>query len=544
MDIKQIATSITNKVTNTAIKTQKYLLNDPIQDSAEFRRAKMGEAVDEIAAIKDENGNRVFSNDEMDKFKLAYLAGKIEVEPIKRFALKTELKMEDYTKLTSFHKDAKDPELYNKLDKKFDELKSKNINVLGFEQNKFLPTEQFSLRQFNNNSDARGINYVSYNSNTMKPVAKKTICMVDLKSENPKFKTNIKNLKDNSEHTSIMDENGYTLETTVIKKDKSGNVIRTEKMTPSNVKGIMDVEYQYPDGRKEIATKGSVDKKTGITTVKKDLKSADGTRTEYLYEDDPQGNRLVDCKITDKNGKVLMKNSQTFEVISENKFRSSNNNDTYDIIVNEKDLVVKDVRRELEAKIDFKKQFKGEKEELLNLLKKVPGNELFDTVDSISKLNGLPKDEVLKSGYMPYNKNVMIGDDLFVFLHELGHAKDSAIREKGLLTEDKKLFTDNKTIKKLWQEERARFNENATDIERDIISYFIKAKGHYQGEFGGLGELIAETNALTSSIPTETSERIGARTQLAQQHFPKTIAAIKDAMNYKNDLYAIEFYGT
>ena len=44
------------------------------------------------------------------------------------------------------------------------------------------------------------------------------------------------------------------------------------------------------------------------------MKSPDGTRTQYLYENDPQGNRIVDYKITDKNGKVLLNKSQTFEV--------------------------------------------------------------------------------------------------------------------------------------------------------------------------------------------------------------------------------------
>ena len=52
------------------------------------------------------------------------------------------------------------------------------------------------------------------------------------------------------------------------------------------------------------------------------MKSPDGTRTQYLYENDPQGNRIVDYKITDKNGKVLLNKSQTFEVINENKFIS------------------------------------------------------------------------------------------------------------------------------------------------------------------------------------------------------------------------------
>ena len=54
-----------------------------------------------------------------------------------------------------------------------------------------------------------------------------------------------------------------------------------------------------------------------------------------MYENDPEGNRIVDYKITDKNGKVLLNKSQTFEVIDENKFISSRNNDKYEINVTE-----------------------------------------------------------------------------------------------------------------------------------------------------------------------------------------------------------------
>ena len=47
------------------------------------------------------------------------------------------------------------------------------------------------------------------------------------------------------------------------------------------------------------------------------MKSADGTRTQFLLEKDKKGNSLIDYKITDKNGKILMSNSQTFEVIDD-----------------------------------------------------------------------------------------------------------------------------------------------------------------------------------------------------------------------------------
>ena len=33
------------------------------------------------------------------------------------------------------------------------------------------------------------------------------------------------------------------------------------------------------------------------------MRSSNGTRTEFLYEDDPNGNRIIDYKITKPDGK-------------------------------------------------------------------------------------------------------------------------------------------------------------------------------------------------------------------------------------------------
>ena len=43
---------------------------------------------------------------------------------------------------------------------------------------------------------------------------------------------------------------------------------------------------------------------------------------------------------------------------------------------------------------------------------------------------------------------------------------------------------------------------------------------------------------------TKDSECISLRTDYLQENFPKTIAEIKNAMRWKDDLDAIEYYGT
>ena len=115
-------------------------------------------------------------------------------------------------------------------------------------------------------------------------------------------------------------------------KDKDGKTIRKEYTDQSEVAGVLNIKPVCPDGTEKVLSSGTVDKKTGITSVKKDMTSLDGTRTQYLYEDDPQGNRISDYIITDKDGKTLLKNSQSFEVLSDNKFISAKNDKKYEII--------------------------------------------------------------------------------------------------------------------------------------------------------------------------------------------------------------------
>ena len=70
------------------------------------------------------------------------------------------------------------------------------------------------------------------------------------------------------------------------------------------------------------------------------------------------------------------------------------------------------------------------------------------------------------------------------------------------------------------------------DAQRNHIAYFIKQANHYDGKWGGLSEVIAETNALRDSYTTEMS--LAPRVQYLQQHYPRTIAYINGRLeNYK-----------
>ena len=331
------------------------------------------------------------------------------------------------------------------------------------------------------------------------------------------------------------DENGYPMVTHEVRviKDKNNKVVRTEYTSPSEIAGIFDIKYQYPNGKEEVVSSGKFDKKTGITSIKKNMVSLDGTRTDYLYENDENGNRISDYKITDKNGKVLLNKSATFEVVSPNKIISSNNDNKYEITLSDKSIDVKDLKhpeREV-VTLDIDKKIQGNKKAILASLKEMPGEELIKVAQSTKTLVGI--DSPLESYYSPADKSIHSSDQLFVVLHELGHARDmrdvnlnSTLKFKETI--GKAIFTDEK-LYKTFEEEKANFNKAFPDAQRDHIDYFINTLNHYGGEFGGLRETIAESNALLTT--PKTMELLAIRSQYLQQYFPKTIAHLSEALN-------------
>ena len=328
-----------------------------------------------------------------------------------------------------------------------------------------------------------------------------------------------------------IDKNGNERPTHEVRilKDKNGKVKRTEYTEPSEITGVMNVKYQYPDGRVEQVSSGTVDKKTGISTIKKNMVSASGTRTEYLFQDDPQGNRLSDYKITDKNGKVLLNNSETFEVVSSNKFITSKNDKKYEINAGVREVTVKDLSNP-ERVATFGRGIFGEQEEIIKVLKKMPGEELFKMKDNVKTLQGTT--DILKSYSIMDGDTQLIysGNDLFVILHELGHAVDmkDVDLKNPYYTKHNAIFEDKK-FNEIYAKEKEAFNKQFPDAQRNHIAYFIDHENHYNGEKGGLKETIAESNALLTTA--KSHEVLAMRSQYLQQHFPETIAYLNDKLN-------------
>ncbi len=331
-------------------------------------------------------------------------------------------------------------------------------------------------------------------------------------------KTNDYRNNTTSQVRQYVNDDGYPIVESQVRiiKDKNGKKLKTEYMTLSEVKGVYNAKTVYPDGRVDITSSGKVDKKTGIVSVKHDMKSLDGTRTQYLYENDPQGNRIIDYRITDEKGKTLLNYSQSLEVINDKKYISSKNNKVYEVTVSddEQTMTVKDRNTKEENQLNLGKLLRGDKKSMINLLKKFPGEELIQLKDTTNILKGMKT--IDDCCYWPDKKEIDIVDDLYSVLHELGHAKDNKDGMNGI--------TNRKDVQEVYDKEKAAFNKVFPNAQRDYINYFIDVEEHYSGARGGLEETVAESNALLNSYNSELD--IAARAQYLQQYFPKTIAKL------------------
>lgn len=323
-----------------------------------------------------------------------------------------------------------------------------------------------------------------------------------------------------------LDTTGTVLNEVNIIKDKNGNVIRTEYLSPSDVAGIYDIRIKTPDGQTKVISSAKVDPETGFTLVEKNMESLDGTVTTYRYEDDPQGNRIIDYKIVDKDGKVLMNDSQTFEVISDNKIISSYNDKVYEITIDGNRLTVegKTTDEYAEFNLDTFLAEKANKEMLLNLLKQMPGHELINLNQKIKTLSST--DVKTKSIHSAALKQIITADDLSVLLHEAGHTKHSF----GTYEVE---FNDE--FKQIFNEERDAFKKAFPDLQQKYLDYFISEELHSKNfiprKEGWLQETAAETNSLLNTY--YHSPELQIRAQYLQQYFPKTIAKLSEIMKSK-----------
>lgn len=346
----------------------------------------------------------------------------------------------------------------------------------------------------------------------------------DYRYKNTLYKTQ-KDYQNHSESKLVFDmkKEGYdefqVLKSQTFKKyDENWNLKFEETMEKSGINGVFNIKRTYPDGREDVVCQAGKDGETGIETIEKNMTSFDGTKSYYRYENDQNGNRILDYKIKDENGKTLLNQSVTFEVIDDNHFVSSRNNKKFDIRVEGENLTVKNLQTGESEKIELENFTKSTKDKLLPVLKKLPGEELMG-MKKLDLKNLSFRPEYKGAHFNPKEKEIVLGEeflDLAVLLHEWGHGKDSM--EFVEISEE--IYNDEQ-LKDIYNQEKQAFRDNFSDAQLSHIGYFA-ADYHYLGASAAVKEGIAETNTLLSTYPKNDTQSV--RAHYWQQYFPKTIA--------------------
>lgn len=305
-----------------------------------------------------------------------------------------------------------------------------------------------------------------------------------------------------------------------------GSMVSREYIRPSKVAGMYDVDVLTENGTEEVSK--TKQKKSGKTTVRRNMESPDGTKTEYLYRDDPKGNRYSRYKITDENGNVLMNNTKTFKVIDDSTFKSTFNDKSYTMTIHDNVLTVQNDNDENEtAQIDLSK-IEGNKDTLIPILKQMSGDQLIALSKTTDKLVGI--DKVIESYYSAQEHVINSGEDMFVVLHEEGHSKDfQTLNIFDPIATQKSMISRDKELTEIFDKEKKSFYEAFPDAQREHVDYFTNILTHYGGSMGGIQETVAESNAI---LETPRSHKdLGLRSQYLQQYFPKTIARLNTLLS-------------
>ena len=481
----------------------------------------------QVAETKDEKGNYKYSGKEMMQFTDKLMPDELE----KALPLtKTKLPVKNIVLLTQT---PNIPDLNKVADKvlEMEQVAGKDLTEVNFTRNRYVKDSYVVSAKLQGDNEKK----VVLDKNLKQEAIEDTTSFTnaDGKKYFVKKATDFRNntvskvtLREDKEVGRPVFENEVR-----IAKDKNNNVKFYEYTSHSQVNGVYDIVRQTPDGKQKVLSSGKIDKKTGIVSIKKDMTSPEGVRTQYLYENDPQGNRIVDYKITDKNGKVLLNKSQTFEVINENKFISSKGNDKYEINVTENEISAQSLQdKNKKAKFTAKDNFIGDKKQLISTLKQFPGEELIklgETVDFLESIN-----DPLDSYYNGACRSISTGADEFLFLHELGHARDYRDVDDDLKNFEESMknsLTMDKDVNKAFEEEKQAFFKAYPDTQREHMDYFMNTLNHYGGETGGLSETIAESNAILSE--GKSYEPLAIRSQYLQQNFPRTLAVLEQKLN-------------
>ncbi len=283
--------------------------------------------------------------------------------------------------------------------------------------------------------------------------------------------------------------------------------------TRSPLSGQMDA-FRITDGRVQILSRAVTNPLNGEVCVKQDLQSPAGVKLKSKLIQKRNGNYNYTYSIKDKSGAQLLDIKRTYRIIDENNFVSTVNGERYEISLSGDLLSVTTKGKTI--RINLKKLVPSGDEKIIDMIKHLPGDELISLKKS--KLERVVPYFVNSELSLHQGDEIRLGsnhrDNVFVFLHELGHHKAQLLNS-----------TAWKNIIDIYKKELAAHKSETTSFELHMIDHLIDNSDHYLNKRrGAVEEMISDVNALLKCACTEKS--IAERVLVLQEMFPETMAVI------------------
>ena len=323
--------------------------------------------------------------------------------------------------------------------------------------------------------------------------------------------------------TKFYNETSLELEDSIERLDEAGNTISKETLI-IDPKGTCNSSITNKSGKQVPIQWISKDADDGNEVIQRNFTSPDGTKSEYYWEQSPEGFYISSYKITDKDGKVLLNQERTFQAVdgNPNKFISSCNDKVYEIEYLGNTVKITDKKENKITTLDLSKLTDTNNKDIMNAIKKLSGDALIDIAERGIKNIGTDN---FGGNWSQYERILQIPsiefaldetEQMGVLMHEFGHFLDTEINgsEFGELSKDQEFL-------KIYNEELENFKKNSTSQMQLYVDYFTDHDGD---EISATAETIAESNKILTTSHTET------RTYFLQQNFPRSIAKIAELL--------------
>ena len=320
-------------------------------------------------------------------------------------------------------------------------------------------------------------------------------------------------------------------EQTIIRKSSGGRIIRKEYYKQSQLPGVFDVFYAYPDGHVEVVSRGVEDPFSGEKVKKTNVTSAGGVSGKTEYLETLMGDSSYKFNIIAGDGKELLSRTVLKKVVDDNHIVSIVDGREYDIEFGDKNITVTPLKDgKPGGKKYYLKRIDGDGKNILPAVKALSSGGAIDSLkytpaeiitDLIKRKIIIEDTKTSGAAFQPDKNTIFLGADNtgsgFVLIHEGTHAADVEKLPYGKSVKYN-LSTDKALRRSMKKElETLAKTEPSVILERDMNYYFM-----FTDKDRGECEVLADAGALMNTPPDKTS--VGLRVFELLRNFPETIA--------------------